>query len=70
MANQEALDDYIGLISLIRDRLHRLTEAAEDHFDVLPDHVHWGHVGNLEKIASLLIQTTDFAFQEGENAPD
>ena len=42
--------------------------SAHDHFDVDPETIHWGHVGNLEHYAELLKRITDTAFQEGEHA--
>ena len=48
--------------------LIRLTDLSADHFDVSPDSLHWGHVGNLECYAELLKRITDAAFLEGEHA--
>jgi hypothetical protein len=48
--------------------LIRLTDLSADHFEVRPDSLHWGHVGNLEYYAELLKRITDAAFQEVEHA--
>jgi hypothetical protein len=48
--------------------LKRLTELSDDHFNVRPDEVTWGHVGTLEHYAELLKRITDSAFKEGERA--
>ncbi|MFO0992575.1 MAG: hypothetical protein U1E67_11675 [Hyphomicrobiales bacterium] len=48
--------------------LKRLTALSDDHFDVGPDEVNWGHVGTLAHYAELLKRITDSAFKEGEYA--
>jgi hypothetical protein len=44
-----------------------LTAPIGDHFDTSPDEIGWGHVGTLDRYASLLRQVTDMAFKEGEH---
>ncbi len=48
--------------------LARLTALSDDHFNVGPDEVDWGHVGTLAHYAELLKRITDSAFREGEHA--
>ena len=52
----------------IDEAIRRLQELSENHFNVSPDEVHWGHVGTLGYYAEKLRQITDQAFQEGECA--
>jgi len=48
--------------------LERLTTLSADHFEANPDEINWGHVGTLNRYASLLRQITDSTFKEGEHA--
>ena len=44
--------------------LARLKALSDEHFNVGPDEVDWGHVGTLAHYAEI----TDSAFKEGEHA--
>ena len=44
--NEEALNRFVGIVGEIRTALDAISEATDDHFDVLPSEVHWGHVGD------------------------
>jgi DNA-binding transcriptional MerR regulator len=48
--------------------LARLQSLSDDHFNVHPDAINWGHVGSLDHHAALLKRITDAAFTEGEHA--
>jgi hypothetical protein len=48
--------------------LERLTTLSADHFESNPDEINWGHVGTLNRYASLLRQITNSTFKEGEHA--
>ena len=63
-----ALDAYIAKKTEIDTMLARLTALSDDHFNVGPDEVDWGHVGTLAHYAELLKRITDSAFKEGEHA--
>ena len=63
-----ALDAYIARKIEIDTMLARLTALSDDHFNVAPDDVDWGHVGTLAHYAELLKRITDSAFREGEHA--
>ena len=65
---QTALEAFIARKIEIDTMLKRLTALSNDHFDVGPDEVHWGHVGTLAHYAELLKRITDSAFKEGEHA--
>ena len=66
--NSEALAAFIEKKAEIDTALARLTTLSADHFDAVPDSLHWGHVGTLEFYASHLRRITDMAFREGEHA--
>lgn len=66
--NTKALEAFIARKAEIDAMLERLTVLSDDHFDVSPDDVHWGHVGTLAHYAELLKRITDMAFNEGEHA--
>jgi hypothetical protein len=66
--NAQALDAFITRKAEIDAMLARLTALSDEHFEVHPDEVHWGHVGTLAHYAELLKRITDSAFREGEHA--
>jgi len=63
-----ALDAYIARKTEIDTMLARLKVLSDDHFNVAPDDIDWGHVGTLTNYAELLKRITDNAFKEGEHA--
>ena len=63
-----ALDAYIAHKAEIDTMLARLKTLSDDHFNVGPDDIDWGHVGDLGLYAELLKRITDSAFKEGEFA--
>ena len=63
-----ALDAYIAKKAEIDTMLTRLKALSDDHFNVAPDDIDWGHVGPLTHYAELLKRITDSAFKEGEHA--
>lgn len=63
-----ALDAYIARKAEIDTMLTRLKALSDDHFNVAPDEINWGHVGTLAHYAELLKRITDSAFKEGEHA--
>ena len=66
--NEKALNAFIAKKAEIDTQLERLKALSDDHFNAQPDEIHWGHVGDLQRYASLLRQITDAAFKEGEFA--
>ena len=63
-----ALDAYIARKTEVDTMLARLTALSDDHFNVAPDEIDWGHIGTLAHYAELLKRITDSAFKEGEHA--
>jgi hypothetical protein len=49
-----AIDAYLQHIATIRSQLETLQRHADDHFGHAPDAIHWGHVGDLNRIESGL----------------
>ena len=66
--NTKALDAFIAKKAEIDAMLARLRNLSDDHFEVDPDEIDWGHVGTLGHYAELLKRITDSAFNEGEHA--
>jgi hypothetical protein len=66
--NSQVLATFMAKKAQIDAMLVRLKDLSDDHFDVDPDTLHWGHVGDLEHYAELLKRITDAAFREGEHA--
>jgi hypothetical protein len=65
--NSKALAAFLGKKAEIDAMLDRLQDLSDEHFNVSPDEVHWGHVGTLADYAALLKRITDSAFKEGEH---
>jgi hypothetical protein len=67
LRNQDAaLQKFLAKKVEIDTMLARLQALSDDHFNVDPEAVNWGHVGSIERYAELLRQITDSAFSEGE----
>ncbi len=64
----QALDAFLARKVEIDEILARLAALSDEHFNLHPDEIHWGHVGDLEHYASLLRRLSDAAFKEGEHA--
>ena len=67
-APETALDAFIARKAEIDEMLARLQALSDEHFNVHPDEIHWGHVGDLGHYAEQLRGITDSAFHEGEHA--
>ena len=65
---QTALDAFMARKAEIDAQLVRLQALSNEHFNLSPDSIHWGLVGDLTHCAELLRQLTDAAFKEGEHA--
>ena len=66
--NPAALDAFVARKTEIDEMLARLQSLSADHFNVGPDDIHWGHVGDLGFYAEHLREIANAAFQEGEYA--
>lgn len=56
MTKPTALSAFMARKAEIDAMLSRLKAMSGDHFDISPDAVDWGHVGDLGRIADLLRQ--------------
>ena len=66
--NTRALAAFVAKKQEIDAMLVRIAALSDEHFQVAPDDVTWGHVGSLDDYAALLKRITDAAFREGEHA--
>lgn len=67
-AAKTALEAFMSRKAKIDFMLARLATLSDEHFEVDPDEVDWGHVGTLAHYAESLKRVTDSAFREGECA--
>ena len=49
-----AIDAYLARAAAIHIKLARLQQLADDHFGHDPDGIHWGHVGDLDRVDQAL----------------
>ena len=54
-----AHDTYIAKAADIQNKIAQLQQQANEHFGHNPDDIHWGHVGDLERVQELLNQILD-----------
>jgi chaperonin cofactor prefoldin len=66
--SQTAVDAFMARKAEIDTQLAQLQALSDEHFNVSPDEVHWGHVGDLSRYTDLLKQITDAVFKEGKHA--
>lgn len=64
--NENALNAYMCAISDIQSQLHKLDELIDNHMNISPEDVNWGHVGDAQHISELLHEVINFAFKQGE----
>ena len=50
----DALDTYLARAAAIHNKLTRLRQLADDHFGHDLDDIHWGHVGDLDRVDQTL----------------
>ena len=67
-AKPTAVEAFIAAKLEFDDLLERLKDKSDDHFDVDPERVDWGHVGTLNKHLADLREIGDAVFKEGEFA--
>lgn len=64
----EATQQFVGVVTEIRTLLETLTEIADEHFDLGPDEIHWGHVGDVTLTRDALQNIVDRINGTGEYA--
>ena len=67
-AKPTAVEAFIAAKLEFDGLLERLRDKSDDHFDVDPERVDWGHVGTLNKHLADLREIGDAVFKEGEFA--
>lgn len=50
----KAQDEYVVRIKAVMELLGKLTVLASNHFDINPDAINWGHVGDIGRIEQCL----------------
>jgi len=61
---EKAVDAFVDRVHEIRELLDIIRAAADEHFEVDPENVNWGHVGNVAHIASELRDVVAFIRNE------
>ena len=70
MENQKAVDGYVRQVGRASEALDRLTQYIEDHGEIGPDEINWGHVGQMAHLVGQLTELVDQIDGKGEYAPD
>ena len=66
--NDAALSAFVAGKTEFDALLARLQQLSDEHFEVMPDEVHWGHVTSVADSVALLRRITDAWFSEAEPA--
>ncbi|CDM23054.1 hypothetical protein BN940_02891 [Castellaniella defragrans 65Phen] len=64
--NAQAQNEFVALVGEIQARITRLQGALDNHFDLNPEDINWGHVGDLTQHLEVLTNLTDRVFNEGK----
>ena len=59
--NEKALDEFIGTVAAIVEKLDALKLHAENHMDTSPEEINWGHVGSVKHLLQLIKEASEFA---------
>jgi hypothetical protein len=62
---EDATERFVATIGEINTALEALQAATADHFDLTPDEIHWGHVGDARRVLTGLNEI--LAIIRGEN---
>ena len=60
-ANKKALDEFIATVAALEEKLDALKAHIENHMDVAPEEVNWGHVGSAKHLLQLIKEASEFA---------
>ncbi|CAM5790416.1 hypothetical protein CCAE64S_02582 [Castellaniella caeni] len=52
--NSQAQNEFVALVGEIQALITRLQGAIDNHFDLNPEDIHWGHVGDLGRVTQTL----------------
>jgi hypothetical protein len=67
---RDPLDEFIGNVTAISELAEALVEIVDDHFDVDPEAVTWGNVGDSQKTLADLQSILDRIRGQGEWSTD
>ena len=59
--NEKALNAFVGTMAVLEEKLDALKAHIENHMDVAPEEVNWGHVGSAKHLLTLLKEASEFA---------
>ena len=45
--NGQARGRFVEIVGEIRTTLEAIQEANDEHYDLAPEEIHWGHVGDV-----------------------
>ena len=65
--NKQALDEFVGMMAALEEKLDTLKAHIENHMDVAPEEVNWGHVGSAKHLLQLIKEASEFAGVESGN---
>ena len=60
-ANEKALDEFIGTVAAIEEKLDALKAHIENHMDTSLEEINWGHVGSAKHLLQLIKEASEFA---------
>ena len=65
---EEARAQFMALVVEILEMTEAINDAASDHFDLTPEEIHFGHVGDAARTRDKLKDILDQICGEGEYA--
>ncbi|MDZ4806468.1 MAG: hypothetical protein SGI90_16565 [Candidatus Eisenbacteria bacterium] len=68
MKNPTATDAFAAAIEAARVDMESIQEMLEDHLSIDPENVHWGHVGDANRLRDELKAIADRLLYRGEYA--
>ena len=65
--NEKVLDEFIGTMAALEEKLDALKAHIENHMDTSPEEINWGHVGSAKHLLQLIKEASEFAGVESAN---
>ena len=59
--NEKALNEFIGTVAALEEKLDALKAHIENHMDTSPEEINWGHVGSAKHLLQLIKEASEFA---------
>lgn len=60
-ANEKALNEFVGTMAALEEKLDALKAHVENHMDTSPEEINWGHVGSAKHLLQLIKEASEFA---------